>query len=87
MTLNEAIDIVEKEYGEKDYDVTEDAQARLQELMPDYVTYISFESDVAYDLVSYLQQNVINRKITELEIGSISLYQDYGTAIAIKLEK
>lgn len=80
MTLSEAIDIVEKAYGEKDYDCTDEAWSELEAKLPGYNVFILWEDSLPNDFFD----TVKGKQITIIETNRIELHLNSGTVILYK---
>lgn len=80
MTLNEAIDIAEKEYDKKDYDCTDEVWSKIEKLLPEYKVFILWDDNLFQDFYD----EVKNKQITICEVGYISLWNNTGTVILYK---
>lgn len=80
MTLSEAIEIAEKDYGNKDYDCTDEVWSRIEQLLPEYKVFILWEDSTFMDFYD----EVKNKSITLYETDYISLCNNTGTVILYK---
>lgn len=80
MTLSEAIDIVEKAYGEKDYDCTDEAWSELEAKLPEHNVFILWEDSLPNDFFD----TVKGKQITIIETNRIELHLNSGTVILYK---
>lgn len=80
MSLNEAIDIVEKAYGEKDYDCTDEVWSELEAKLPEYNVFILWEDSLPNDFFD----TVKGKQITIIETDRIELRLNSGTVILYK---
>lgn len=80
MTLSEVIDIVEKDYGNKDYDCTDEVWSRIEQLLPEYKVFILWDTSTFMDFYD----EVKNKSIILYEIDYINLWNNTGTVILYK---
>lgn len=80
MTLSEAIDVVEKAYGEKDYDCTDEAWSELEAKLPEHNVFILWEDSLPNDFFD----TVKGKQITIIETNRIELQLNSGTVILYK---
>lgn len=86
-TLRDAIATVSNNFSDKQYDVQDEVRAELQKLMPDYQVCVIYESDLLFDFVQWFKDNnLIGKRILEIDTDTISLWNDFGHVVAIKFE-
>lgn len=86
MTLNEAINIVEKAWDEKDYDCRDDVYNELAKLLPEWNLTIWWDDDMVIDFVEEMQRNFVGHKITMIKYEVINICQVSGVVIAYQID-
>ena len=85
MTLNEAINIVEKAYGEKDYDCSDEAWSELERKLPGHNVFILWEDSLFDDFSDAVKgRHIVIEETDRIELRQSAFSSYTGTVILYK---
>ncbi len=85
MTLAEAIDIVEKAYGEKDYDCSDEAWSELEAKLPEHNVFILWEDSLPDDFFDAVKgRRIIIEETNRIELRQSAFSSYTGVVILYK---